>query len=309
MGITIRQLSLLCGVSTATVSLVLNNKDQGRVAASQREKVLRLAKQHGYRSNRMAKGLAEGRTYRIALAMEGALSDHAIIGQFSFYDRLGLLARELRGYGYSVEIVQVDMSQKMADICHDLSSITVDGVILLNWSPRAAEEVLLSLRERRIPAVASGTTLKDQQFNWTDVDRGAAFADATQRLLSEGHRQIMLLHCAGNWAFLHLKKHAFLKAIREELGVDAAEWVFASPSVSYDEAVLLTEGVLRKMKQARAFLLTDNFFADAVLHTLRRAGLHPGKDCRVMASAIRRWPTAVRPSSPITRCRSKSRRR
>ena len=282
MGITIRHLSRLCGASTATVSLVLSNKDRGRVGPRRREKILRLAEQYGYQSNLAAKGLAQGRTYRIALVIQGVLSDHAIIGQFSFYDRLGLLARELHGRGYAIEIVQVHTDRKTVDICRDLSRIAADGFVLLGWSPEAAAAILLSLREKRRPAMANGATLQDDQYTWTDVDRGAAFADATRRLLHEGHRQIALLDCMANRSFLSVKKKAFLRAMRSELELKADGWVFVSPSASYGDAVALTEEAIRKLPDARAFLLTDNFYADAVQHALRRAGLRPGADCRVI---------------------------
>jgi LacI family transcriptional regulator len=282
MGITIQQLSRLCEVSTAAVSLVLSHKDRGRVGAVQRARILRAAKKHGYRSNPMAKGLAEGRTYRIALAIEGMLSEHAIIGQFSFYDRLGLVAKALREHGYAIEIVQVPMTRTSADLCRDLSRMAADGFMLLTWGAGAAKKVLLSLRKKRIPAVACGTALTGARYSWADVDRKAAFVDATQRLLREGYRQIALLDCMANRTFSETKEEGFLQTLRGAAGIDAAKWVFRSPGASHEEAVSLAGQALRQMKGVRAFLLTDNFYGDAVLHTLRQAGLHPGQDCRVI---------------------------
>ena len=43
-----------------------------------------------------------------------------------------------------------------------------------------------------------------------------------------------------------------------------------------------TERVRSERKQLRAFLLTDNFHAGAVLYVLQRTGLQPGRDCRVI---------------------------
>ena len=282
MGITIQQLARLCDVSSTAVSLVLSHKDRGRVGAVPRDRILRAAKKHGYRSNPMAKGLAEGRTYRIALVIEGMLSEHAIIGQFSFYDRLGLVAKALREHGYAIEIVQVAMSRTSADICRELSGIAADGFILLAWESGAAEKVLLSLRRRHIPAIACGSALADARCSWADVDRKAAFVDAVQRLLGEGHRQIALLDCMAIRTFSQAKEDGFLQTLRAAAGIDASRWVFRSSGASHEEAVSLAGQALRRMKDLRAFLLTDNFHADAVLHTLRQAGLHPGRDCRVI---------------------------
>lgn len=282
MGITIRQLSRLCGVSTATVSLVLSNKDRGRVGARKREEILRLAEQHSYQSNPVAKGLAEGRTYRIALVFEGALSDHAIIGQFSFYDRLGLMAKSLRETGYAIEIVQTDPAREQADLRRDMSRVAADGFVLMHWKPSSAAPLLHALRDAGRPAVACGTALRDREFAWTDVDRGAAFADATLRLLRDGHRKIALLDCAVGHVYIAEKKKAFLNTLRDELGMDASNWVFLSRGDSYEDIVELTTEAVRKMPSAKAFLITDNFYAEAVEYALRLTGMQPGKDCRLI---------------------------
>jgi len=282
MAITIKELSRLCGVSTATVSLVLGGKDHKRVGAKRREQILALAEKYGYRHNPAAKGLAEGCTYRIGLAVEGTLADHAIIGQFSFYDRLGLLAARLRDHDYSIEIVQVDTCRSLPEICRELGRLSVDGFVFPHWFAGTLAGILLSLKEKRIPAVASGTTLHERGYTWTDVDRAASFTDAVRRLAADGHREIALLDCTGERHYFDLKRTAFVAAVREYLGSDASDWVFLPSRYSSEQAVALTGQALRRMPGVRAFLLTDNFYADAVLYALRRAGLRPGQDCRVI---------------------------
>ena len=58
--LTIREVADLAGVSTATVSRVIN----GRAEVSERARaaVLRVVREHGYSTNRTARGLSAGRT-------------------------------------------------------------------------------------------------------------------------------------------------------------------------------------------------------------------------------------------------------
>src|ERR671930_2126515 len=57
---TIRQIADLAGVSIATVSRVLNGRDD--VAPETRAAVRRIIREHGYTANRSARGLSAGRT-------------------------------------------------------------------------------------------------------------------------------------------------------------------------------------------------------------------------------------------------------
>src|SRR2546423_10439984 len=60
--LTIRQIADLAGVSIATVSRVLNGRDD--VAPETREAVTRVIRDNGYTANRSARGLSAGRTRR-----------------------------------------------------------------------------------------------------------------------------------------------------------------------------------------------------------------------------------------------------
>src|SRR6478672_7212711 len=64
---TIRDIADLAGVSIATVSRVLN--DRPDVAPETRETVLQVVREHGFSTNRGARGLSSGRTGIIGLTL------------------------------------------------------------------------------------------------------------------------------------------------------------------------------------------------------------------------------------------------
>ena len=64
---TIRDIADLAGVSIATVSRVLN--DRPDVAPETRENVLQVVREHGFSTNRGARGLSSGRTGMIGLTL------------------------------------------------------------------------------------------------------------------------------------------------------------------------------------------------------------------------------------------------
>jgi LacI family transcriptional regulator len=63
--VTIREIADLAGVSIATVSRVVNGRDD--VAPETRELVTRVIQEHGYTTNRQARGLSAGRTGLVGL--------------------------------------------------------------------------------------------------------------------------------------------------------------------------------------------------------------------------------------------------
>ena len=281
MALTIKELAHLAGVSTATVSLVLSGKYEGRVGEERAQAILELARRHGYRSNLAAKGLAEGRTYRIAVCVEGPLAGHAMIGEYSLHQRLALFAGGIQESGYAIEIVQLDRGLSEDEVSVELAGRAVDGFVFLAGDPEFVLPAMAVLSELGMPAVASGCALHEEGHVWTDVDRAGSFRDAVRRLAREGHGRIALLDVDPG-LYTDLKVEAFRSAVREELGVDADPWVFPGEATRLPETLRVTREALRAMPECRAFLLTDNFYGEGVLVALGEAGLSPGADCRVI---------------------------
>lgn len=281
MAITIRELARLAGVSAATVSLVLSGKHEGRVGETRQARILALAREHGYRLNVAARGLAEGRTYRIGICVRGGLARHVIIGEFSLYERLGLFSRGIQEAGYAIEIVQVAMRRPADAVAEDLCRRDVDGFVFLAWQPPRLGRLLRLLGERGIPAVASGTTLRGEEFTWTDIDRRDVFERATEYLIEEGHSRIALLDIDPGF-HSRVKIDAFVRTVKRSLNRDGRRWVFRAPTTTLGSVLEATGEALRKMRNATALILTDNFYGEAVLRALHERGIAPGEAFRIL---------------------------
>ena len=161
MAITLQEMAPLAGVSAATVSLVLNRKDKGRVGAARREQILEIARKHGYRPNISARGLVKGRHYRIGICWGGFLIPEAVPGQTIRYETLAFFARGFHSAGYAIELDEMDMKRPIDEISRELSENAVDGLILVGWPSELAGKTLFHLKVRRMPALASGIGLND----------------------------------------------------------------------------------------------------------------------------------------------------
>src|SRR5205807_61675 len=65
--LTIRQVADLAGVSTATVSRVINGRAE--VSERARDAVMRVVREYGYSTNRTARGLSAGRTGLVGVTL------------------------------------------------------------------------------------------------------------------------------------------------------------------------------------------------------------------------------------------------
>jgi len=143
------------------------------------------------------------------------------------------------------------------------------------------EKQLFSLKEKSIPAIVSGTTLTDDGFTWSDIDAWGIFQHATKSLIREGHARIVFLDTVVGTC-PRVYEQAFLDAVAKESGKNGREWVFRPERASLSNMRRVTQEALARMKEVTALLLTDNFYAEAVLDVLHQHGIHAGKGCRVI---------------------------
>ena len=282
MPMTITELARLAGVSPGAVSLALNGKAKGQVSAERRDRILSLAKRHGYRSNQAAKALVERRTYHVALCHDRDLSSSRYVDEM--YGVMNLMNRfsdALSAAGYAIEILNLHGLGSRERACEALSRMAVDGFVLMMMSPRRVEPLMRFLKGEGRPALASGATLSDA-YTWTDIDRADAIARAVRRLSRQGHTRIAFLEM-GPRGLLTIKRRAYLAAMRAELNVDARPWVFRAEKRQFVDVMRETEVVLDTVKGVTAILLSSTYYCDAVTHALSCRGARPGEDCRVLA--------------------------
>ncbi len=285
MGLTIQKLADMADVSDATVSLVLSNKHKARVSEATRRRILRLARKHGYRLNVAAKGLREGRTYRVGLCTTGEPDSHPIMGEYSLYQCIALFSRAFRAAGYGIEIQQIAPDHSVEQVGEELGRKSVDGFVFLTpWRPDSMPRLFAMLRERGMGAAACGTAL-NEGCAWTDIDRRATIEEATCRLLGEAHKRIVFLEAVPAKKidrYAVLMRQSFVDTMKRELDEDAEQWAFGTSPATLEEVLRVTEQALEEVKGATAFLLRGNFYGEAVIHVLKSRGMEPGRDFRII---------------------------
>lgn len=181
--VSLKDIAKKVGVSTATVSLVLNDKDkEGRISKDVADKVRLAAKEMNYRPNTAARSLRTGKTKTLGL----------IVADISnpFFAKLArhienIAAKE----GYQVMFGSSDESaDKFDKLINLFIEKNVDGLIVA--PPQNSEKSLMQLIKRRIPTVLVDRGLEGIPISSVQIDNVGASLALTNYLLEQGCNRI-----------------------------------------------------------------------------------------------------------------------
>lgn len=182
--LTISDVAEALGMSKTTVSRAISGK--GRISEETRARVQAYIHQHNYRPNAVARGLAQSKTYNIALV---------ISHRFSTFD-LPFVRKSMTAVCEASAQSEYDILLTIADRNSDvplrrlLDKGKVDGVLL---TFAVEDDPLVELlRSREIPFVVIGS-LADKSILQVDNDQVSGCRELTSLLLKMGRRRIALL--------------------------------------------------------------------------------------------------------------------
>jgi len=177
---TIKQVAAQAGVSSATVSHVINGTRY--VSDAVKEQVQRAMQELGYRPNALAQSLRSGQTHTLGMILPDSANP--------FFAEIGH-SIEMAAFeaGYSVILCNTENDFEKESLYMDvLTDKQVDGVIFVSTGERG--DSLKHLLELKVP-----TVVMDRDFPGLELDVVLAYSLqggvlATQHLISLGHKRI-----------------------------------------------------------------------------------------------------------------------
>lgn len=182
--LTIADVANSLGVSKTTVSRAISGK--GRVSEETKRRVQMYIDQMDYKPNVIAKGLAQSKTFNIAvmLPMDCDMQELPF-----FQNCMCGICEAAAKRDYDVLSVYTTAGG-LSGLERIISNHKVDGVVLTRTLVEdAAAEYL---KKRNIPVVAVGSS-NDMSLVQVDHDHRSACRELTQRLLNRGYRKVGLI--------------------------------------------------------------------------------------------------------------------
>src|ERR1700680_4970847 len=165
-------------VSVVTVSKVLRN--QGRISAATRKRVLRRAKELHYQMNWVARSLVTRRTYTIGLLLPDFT--HPFFAEIA-----RAVAQTVRPRGYHVIISYFEEDPKLeVSEADSLLARRVDGLIIASAQSARCLELFQRIQRRKVPYVLIDRPIAGLQASFVGVDNRAIGRLATEHLIARG---------------------------------------------------------------------------------------------------------------------------
>lgn len=284
---TIVDVARAAGVSTATVSRVLNNHPQvdPQLAAT----VLRTVKDLGYRPSRVARSLRTRRNRVWALIISGVRT-----GPF-FADVVQGVEDVAYGAGYLLFLCNANEDPaKEASYIELAVAENVGGVILMPTDPSTG---LTPLANSDIPVVLIDRVLPGHEVDAVTADNVLGGYVAVRHLLERGYERIACVTGPLKITTGSERYAGYRKAL-EEVGIVPDNSLLRVADFSETGGRLAMQELLEQRERPDAVLLANHLMTVGGLHAIARAELAIPADIAVVGYDDMSWASLLRP--PLT---------
>lgn len=285
--IGIKEIAKEANVSPATVSRVLRNPEL--VTPAKRDRVLEVVKRTGYTPNSLGVSLRKSKTYNLVAIIPDAIS----VFNYPVIRAIEGIALE---NGYS--LLLGDTQEKEArerSFANMVRSRQADGILLFCSRLPFDLDPERTLAEQLPPLVNACEPVAIEGIPSVNIDNVAAAADATNYLLSLGHKRIGVI--AGNMAVPSTKSRVegYQQALANA-GIVFDEQLIQIGNYSLPGAAEATRTLVNLANRPTAIFACSDEMAMSCMATLHQLGFHIPRDISVMGFDNIRYAEYCSPS-------------
>lgn len=270
MRITTTELAEICGVSIGTIDRALHNRPG--IKSETKEKILKMAKELGYRPHLLARGLKQGKTMTFGVVV------FDLANQF-FAQLVEEIEERAKDAGYFVYLTITEGNiEEELDYLDSLSSLNVDGIILdpINGGAKFSQY----LKSLKTPIVTIGNRVS-KAFPFIGVKDRQAIKDAVAFIAAKGYRRIVYVSPP-----LSYKGEENIYSVEERLagykeGLKDAQMPH-KPIVIGEKAYLEKLDTIPLHEERTAILCSSDIYALEVLNYLRSKNITVPNDVGLM---------------------------
>lgn len=282
-------LSKLLGVSSGTISRVLNGHPSQRITEERRRYIVEGAKKHGYSPSVAARSLAISKTLNIALVMHHQTSPANVVNHTPVMSMMMALEKVLQSVHYGLNLVFITRDTPELSFCKLVQGKkTFDAVVFPTGV--ATKGIIDFAEEYKIPhAVICDQAASQWDTNSFHVDEAHDAKYAVEYLKELGHQKIAVIGwdqaCGvapgsfSHFAVSELNDHGI--SIRKE-------WVITADSAlddfySYrDHGRAAMKQILSGEDRPTAIMASKDLIALGLIDVIHDSGLQAGKDISII---------------------------
>lgn len=271
--VTISQVAREAGVSTQTVSRVINNRPD--VSPETRRRVQEVITRLGYQPNAIARSLVSRRTRTLGL----------ITADFSDYFFTQVIAgaeAEGRQLGYFFMLGSTERNmQDEPEYIRLLTERQVEGILFARPSTEPDDRHLVSLLRASVPVVTTAYHVPGEPLTVVDVDNVDGGRQATQCLIDAGHTRIGMITGTPHWKSVKDRSQGFRAALRaagipfHDSWVEAGDW-------SYESGYDAMQRLIARVPDLTAVFSQNDRMAIGAIRALRETGREVPEDVAIV---------------------------
>lgn len=270
--ISIKDVSLRCGVSVATVSKALNNHSD--IAEATKENVRRIAKEMGYFPNSSARALKTNRTYNLGVlfvdeAQSGLTHEY-------FANVLDSFKVEAEKNGYDITFISKHTGHKNMSYYEHSKYRGVDGVVIacIDFSDPGVIELI----HGELPVVTIDHVFDNRTAIISDNAKG--MKDLITYLFEMGHKKIAYIHGADS-SVTQNRVGSYYRTLGE-LGIDVPdEYVKNGIYHDPDTTAKMTRELLELKDRPTCIIFPDDFSSIGGMNAIKEQGLRIPEDISI----------------------------
>jgi LacI family transcriptional regulator len=276
--VSIKDIASKVGVSIASVSYVLNNKDkEARVGKDLAARIRKAAKELNYQPNLIARSLQSGRTWTIGLIV-------ADISNPFFSSIARVVEDEASFHNYTVLFGSSDENaDKSQTLINTLIKRQVDALIIAPAEKTEAQ--IRALRKSGFPFVLIDRYFPGVQTNMVCINNFEAAYQAVIHLIKNGFRNIRMVAYKTDLQHMTDRKNGFLKALKDNGLKSGKNSILESSydNIESDMEKIMNEVLDRKTDAPDSFLFATNSLAIKGLKEINKRKLLVPDDIAVVS--------------------------
>lgn len=265
---TLKDVAELAGVSSATVSYVLNGKRT--ISDETKNRVFSAIEQLDYVPDLNARSLSMRDSKLIGVVVPQTEPGERLMFRNSFYsEALGSIEYYARQKGYHILISATDANESYLTLAKKRN---LDGIIVIGMYP---DEFYQQMKKTHIPIVLIDSYTNDHYYHNIRIDDAYGSYLATRHMLANGHRDIAFFAGQLKENGVMKKRLVGYRQALEEFDVPFKDKLVFEDQIDYESGIALAKKLLSSGVKATGIIAAAGTLAIGAMKGLYDAG------CRV----------------------------
>ncbi|WP_077358610.1 LacI family DNA-binding transcriptional regulator [Virgibacillus halodenitrificans] len=268
---TIQEVAKRAGVSAATVSRVLNNRNS--VKEKTRNRVDEAIKELNYEPSVLGRNLRNSESRLLLVLLPNIANPY-------YTEIINGIEDTAIDKGYNILLCQTDSNPERETIYFNMvRNRLADGIILMD--PTVNRKNLYNLASQH-PIIQCSEFDEEGEIPYVSIDNELAAYQAVKHLIKIGKKKVALINTEEKFLYARERRRGYEKAMQEfDLPIES-RWIRKLDNLQFESGQQAMRSLLNESERPNAVFAVSDILAIGALKEINSAGLHVPEDIAVI---------------------------